>query len=433
MSVVSLFGWYQTRFDTDIEGVFQLPSDRFAQVLVYSKAQKREITAYLIFPRGEGQNTKQEGLAHFVEHLAAEKIMRVSRQQAQHSNAWTNSTSTGYWLNAKKAALPAALQALANTAKPLEVTEEFADAERDIVLGEYEYRVVDQALSTEKHQLNSELYEDGPISRWVGGMPDDIAQYSLAAAQALHADSHRLSEAVLVVHGDISARGVAQAMKQINTADVPHHAARSVQRLVTQFTEGRYVTSVRSADDIGPVLLYGKLVALPSCVDQRACGTAINVLHRLLDTAQAGGIAGPLRYDAFVARSFDLDINLVGPNIAEVWFEARPDKGVSLQTLLTTFETSLEAALAEVGQTNRYLTARRQAISDLKNVDSAIAYEAGWAVDRFARGLKPVGRKAYMTALGQVKVGPLKAVAQDLSMPGRVVIVKVNPLNERLN
>ena len=169
-------------------------------------------------------NPYAEGLAHYVEHLTANRFIAHEHDNGgRHKNAWTNLFATAYWSSVTKSKFAASLQALATTAAPLQVDEKFALEERGIVLREYDLRGAGEEMSAVFYELYKAVYEDGPAARSVLGHPSDIKTYSLTDAIELHLGSHVLSEASLLIHGNLSKPDVLNALESIKWPEAPPH------------------------------------------------------------------------------------------------------------------------------------------------------------------------------------------------------------------
>ncbi|MCY4099788.1 MAG: hypothetical protein OXF46_02595, partial [Rhodobacteraceae bacterium] len=102
--------------------LYRIPSKNFKNTLLIPNPEIEHVYLYLVFPSGEAANPFDEGLAHYVEHLAWLSFLVGSNDNDErHSNAWTNHFSTGYWQIATKDDLHTALQRLISVSKPLSV------------------------------------------------------------------------------------------------------------------------------------------------------------------------------------------------------------------------------------------------------------------------------------------------------------------------
>lgn len=204
-----------------VSEIKMVESSAFSEVILIGNPNTEDVFLYLVFPSGEASNNFDEGLAHYVEHLAwLSAFGRDQNERVRHSNAWTNHFSTGYWHKTVDDDLHHALRALMGVSNPLSVGDDFALEERDIVLREYDYRVAERPLYSVFRDMDRALYGDGALARSVIGEPEVIAYYSWDAAASLHKQSHSLSDATLLVYGDVSATRLESAVASLSVEDV---------------------------------------------------------------------------------------------------------------------------------------------------------------------------------------------------------------------
>lgn len=305
-----------------------------------------DVFLYLVFPSGETSNKFDEGLAHYVEHLAwLSAFGRDQNERMRHSNAWTNHFSTGYWHKAVDDDLHRALRALMGVSDPLSVGDDFALGERNIVLREYDYRIAERPLYSVFRDMDRALYGDGALARSVIGEPKVIANYSLDAATSLHKQSHALSDATVLIYGDVSEARLEAAVASLSFERVhtlPSNAA-AIRLVADGVVRDRIVGSLAEISE--DTFLYRKLVPLDVCDTVASYAILAQLAENALGSALPSGQAGPLRYDQFVARSFSFDIAIIGGEYVEVSFIGHPDAGVSLETLEDTFHAALHSTL----------------------------------------------------------------------------------------
>ena len=96
----------------------------------------------------------------------------------------------------------------------------FALGERNIVLREYDYRIAERPLYSVFRDMDRALYGDGALARSVIGEPEVIANYSLDAAASLHKQSHALSDATVLIYGDVSEARLEAAVASLSVERV---------------------------------------------------------------------------------------------------------------------------------------------------------------------------------------------------------------------
>ena len=304
------------------------------------KTTSSEANVLVVFPNAINQSP---ALAHYTEHLVWLNAIDGERDADRHSNAWTNSYAVGYWLSGKPEDLLDLLSQLKGLFDPLEIPEGFADEERDIVLHEYELRITDNPMVQAGEAMNTFLYANNSIAASVIGTPEDIMAFTYDQAQALHAETHRPDNAVLVVTGDVTQRELNRAITQadwpegVPAADVLAPPAFDLAPSATQQFEF-------ADSDAAPRLIWRKVVSLPESTQFDLLEAQTVLLADILRANLPGGIAGPLRFDAAIARSFDISIWPIDEDNIEIEFVAAPDSGVTL----TELEEAFAATFAEI-------------------------------------------------------------------------------------
>lgn len=321
-----------------------IESSIFSEVTLIRNPGVEDVFLYLVFPSGEASNNFDEGLAHYVEHLAwLSAFGGDQNERMRHSNAWTNRFSTGYWQKTVSNDLHRALRTLISISGPLNVEEKFSLEERDIILREYDYRVAERPLYSVFRDMDRTLYGDGALARSLIGEPDVIAEYTLDAAASLHKQSHALSDATLLVYGNVSKARLEAAIASLLVEDVDVPPVSHAPLVESGVVQNRVDLSLAglSAD----TFLYRKLVPLSSCDTAVRCEILTEVAENALRSSLPGGLAGPLRYDQFVTRSFSFNIAVIGKEYVEISFIGHPDADVPLEKLEHAFHAALRITL----------------------------------------------------------------------------------------
>ena len=326
--------------------IYRINSEIFADTLLIPDPQIESIYLYLVFPSGEAVNPFDEGLAHYVEHLTwLSAFGSADDRKKRHSNAWTGMFSTGYWQVTIIDKLQSALQTLISVSMPLSLDAAFALEERNIILREYDYRVAERPMYPVYQDMNKILYGDGTMARSVIGEPSTIAAYALDTARKLHQKSHVLHKASLLAYGNVNR---AQLRAALDTLPTEERAGPEINSVAHGLVEDGVVedrdslSMVKLSED---KLLYGKVVPFDYCDDPVHCALLRQIVEKALKSTLPGGLAGPLRFDQFVARSFSFDIWFVGNTHVEISFTAHPDDGVSLEDLEVIFQNNFQTTL----------------------------------------------------------------------------------------
>lgn len=297
-----------------------------------------EVLVIVPYPDGKGP------LAHYVEHLAwLPNIGKGSRPEDRDSNAWTNRYAVGYWLAGPDDDLTDMLRRLKGVFDPVDLPRAMAESERDVILREYDWRMGNNPDARAAEEMDAFLYEGNAIAASVIGTPEQIKAQSYDDAKAFHAATHRPERARLVVFGDVSQRQLADAMQD---AGFPDLDARRDDSAPPRFALGAAGTrSFRYPDpNAAPRMTWRKVVALPEPVDFDLLEAQTALARDILDTNLPGGLAGPLRFDAFVVQSFGIEIAPVDESHVELIFWAEPDRGIGFAEMQAAFDAALAAS-----------------------------------------------------------------------------------------
>ena len=388
----------------------------------------------LIVLSGEADNRGTEGIAHYAEHLAwLNAHGTVDLEFARHSNATTKLRSTSYWMNGRTPEFRELAQVLLRVLDPFELDEQFMLEERDIILREHDYRVVEESYAPLRDDLMRRLHGDGPFARSVLGRPEDIASFSLAEARAFHRETHRPANSVLIVRGDVSGEELRRILRDKFGPGRPAAETRP-----PEYAMGPPVRDIRTREAPGlarPELLYRKVVELPGTGPQSASGLPelrqrLVLLRDVLLSSLPGSLARPLRFDGFIAESFGLDIGLVAPRYLELEFDAWPDQGVSLDTLLREFEKAMSATAARGIPIETFERVRQRWLDKLEGRRDRQEFafrEVVWASER-RTGEPPRELSAYREDGSRITLAQLDALMRGLAGSGRVVATKALPV-----
>lgn len=237
-----------------------------------------------------------------------------------------------YWLSRAPDQLQDTIARLAATAAPLTASEAFAQRERDIVEREFDLHRLDDPLDAVWNDSNRSLFGDGPYARSVLGSKESIGQFSLSSAGRLHDQTHQLSAATLILRGPVSSRDVSRAIGAINDWPAPRAALLPEALPLWPQAPLDFTYSHVSGLSRGKVI-QKKTFTQPAGFTWAEIYAASGILTAMAHSTKAGGLARPLRYDAFIAASFDLGLSPLGTAGLSFRITAQPDRNVTLSDL----------------------------------------------------------------------------------------------------
>ncbi|GAC1583433.1 MAG: pitrilysin family protein [Candidatus Elarobacter sp.] len=160
---------------------------------------------------GKDDPPGRSGFAHLFEHLmfkgtsatAPETIDRLTEDVGGYNNAFTSEDITNYYEVVPSNHLERLLWAEADRLASLTVNEQNFVTERDVVIGEYDQRILAEPYGMLDELVNREAYAVHPYGRGVIGSPQELNAAALEDVVAFHRTYYRPDNAVLVVAGDL--------------------------------------------------------------------------------------------------------------------------------------------------------------------------------------------------------------------------------------
>ncbi len=281
---------------------------------------------------------------HYTEHLAWLNAMGPGAgTESRHSNAWTNDHAVGYRLSGERDGLSETLESLLRLFHPITLPRRFAESEREVILREYEHRIVDNPDARANEAIDAILYEGNSIAASVIGTPEGIMALDYGKARTLHTSTHRPENSTLVVVGDVTGR---QLRRALNRVGWPRTWSEPIRVDPPPFSPAPPVSETLSYPDVpaAPRMIVRRVASVGDPVQFDLLEARTAVLSHILKANLPGGLAGPLRFDAAIARSFDIWIRPIDEGNIEMGFTAAPDQGVSLAELRAAFDSALASS-----------------------------------------------------------------------------------------
>ena len=165
---------------------------------------------------GKDDPPSRSGFAHLFEHLmfkgtsktGAETIDRLTEDVGGFNNAFTTEDYTNYYEVVPSNYLETLLWAEADRLSGLLVDEANFETEREVVIGEYDQRVLAEPYGMLGELVTREAYAVHPYRRGVIGDPENLRAATLADVREFHATYYRPDNATLIVVGDFESARV---------------------------------------------------------------------------------------------------------------------------------------------------------------------------------------------------------------------------------
>jgi len=226
---------------------------------------------------------------------------------------------------------------------------------------------------------------------------------------------------VLIAHGKMKAGDLSREIEKLGVSDpYPLTPIPSIPT-ATLRDEGEFNGSKISADK----LFYDKVVPLPDGPATPQTTAAIWVLDSILDSTLPGGVATPLRFDNFIAASFDFDLYQQAPDSLRLSFSARPDVDVDLKELQAAFEEVMVGIYENGIPQESFDRVKKQQLDDLEDTKNKPRYTLSNVVQHTALRRTPWGYSSDLKAMNDLSLEDVNVMLKALSSEGRVVIRRV--------
>lgn len=326
--------------------VTRIDHPEFKNVYVIYDPEAWDFHVALAYHRGEADNPYTDGLAHYVEHLAWLNVFEGSGAEAsRHSNAWTSATTTLYWQQVDYPDLVEAVQRLVRTAEPLTLSADFMREEIGIIQREYDQTVRGNAFNTTVTRELIDLAGDTPLATNVIGSKWSISKFTPEDAAKLHAETHNLKNASLIIWGDITADQLLAAQDEV-VFPAPRTIKQEAQ-IPNDIETPNRSASVRHNSDIGSGSVHwNKLMKFDACRSWADCQARVEMIVRLLRSTRDGGLVAPLQYDDLLARKIGVFMWRYWQDLYVLNIQARTEDGVASSEL----QDKIEEVLAEIAE-----------------------------------------------------------------------------------
>ncbi|MEO7039910.1 MAG: pitrilysin family protein [Candidatus Elarobacter sp.] len=256
---------------------------------------------------GKDDPLGRSGFAHLFEHLmfkgtsrtAPETIDRLTEDVGGFNNAYTSEDITNYYEVVPSNHLERLLWAEADRLGSLTVNAHNFATERDVVIGEYDQRILAEPYGMLDELVNREAFAVHPYRRGVIGSPQELNAASLDDVVAFHRTYYRPDNAVLIVVGDCDPdrtnAWIERYFGAIPTPAVPIPRVETVEP--PQTAERTYTFSAANV----PLPAFEEAYHIPAAAHPDAA--ALDVLETLLGAGRSSRLYTSLVYGKQLATS----------------------------------------------------------------------------------------------------------------------------------
>lgn len=422
IATIAVLGLFNGLFN----GLFGSSFANQARDVYVLHTDEREVQVHVII----GLDHTVSGLAHYVEHLTwLNSVGAQERSADRRSNAWTSNIAIGYWLSSAPDDLPDSLATLAEIFNPLHLLRAFAEQERGIIMREYESRMVGQPDAQAGEAMNAFLYQGSVVADSVIGTPEEIKALDYDDALTLHAVTHRPEHASLVVIGDVTEGQVQRALRQVDWPEPQRERSKIAPPLFE--LDQNAETMLRYPDaNAAARMIWRRVVALPEPLPFDLLEAQTALLQNILGTNLPGGLAGPLLFDAAIARGFDVQVWPIDEGVIEISVRVAPDRGVTLAELCHFFEAAL-SAIADEGipeaSYERVLGRFNDYWPDWNDEDETARWMADYVLERVSSRREPLIERELTRLEQRLSLTTTNALLRQLAGEGRTATTFIGP------
>ena len=410
-------------------------------IYVVPDPKAKVVTVWMVVHAGcrDEDGGQCRGLAHYLEHLmflgrSAEHEATAARVfAAGQTNAYTTMQATAYYQTApvREGLVGADLDKLfalfADRLRGLDVAEDAAMRERNVVLQEFNSRRVDSVRSQFYTKLNRKLQPEHPISQQVIGTKQDIAEFTLPRAKAFHARWYARNNVEFVVYGPVAADDVktvaAKYIDPLPRKKTPQRGWLDARRTFEPMDE---TLEIADAEIKRTEIVFEKIVRYED-PDPVATGASNTILFDFLNSQIKGSLSDVFIEQKKLASQMHISVTPMGAGV--MWFSvsATLEDGVGPQTVkdaVTGYiadlaKSGLEPALVERLKKRR---AAGNAETD-KDPQRTLSALTGW----FSGNRNYAEWRSRNDTLAAVAAGEVMPVLRAMAGPGRQIFGILSP------
>jgi zinc protease len=300
------------------------------------------------------------GLAHYLEHLmflggGADHNLNSARAfSAGQTNAFTTLETTAYYQTApvREGQVTADLDKLfslyAERLRGLDVAEDAALREKNVVLQEFNYRRTDSPRAMFYAAINRKLQPEHPAGQSIIGSRDDIAAFTVERAKAFHDRWYGKNNIEFIAYGPISADDVkGVAAKYFDALPMKKIPSRSWLDARRSFEPMLETVAVADPEIKRTEVIYEKIVRY-EVADPAVSSVSNSILLDYMNSQMTGSLS-----DVFVEQkklATDVRISQTSLGAGVMWYSiaATLEDGVQANTLESALDDYLRG-LADTG------------------------------------------------------------------------------------
>lgn len=322
------------------------------QVVVLPDHRAPVVTHLIMYRVGSADEPPgKSGIAHFLEHLMfkgteknpAGRFSQMLGTIGGQENAFTASDYTGYYQRVPREYLDTVMEFEADRMTGLVLDDANVLPERDVVLEEYNMRVLNSPEARLGEQISAALYLNHPYGRPVIGWRSEVEQLNRTDALAFYRQFYRPENAVVVVAGDVKVDEVKALAEKTYGAVAKHDGVEA--RLRPQEPPPVAARRLTMADArVAQPSVYRSYLVPSYATAKDGEAEAIDVLAQILGVGSNSRLYRRLVVEKRIATNTGAAYHGSALDQTRLTVYASPQPNVTLSDL----EKEVDAAIAEI-------------------------------------------------------------------------------------
>ena len=318
-------------------------------VFVVPDPDAKATTFWMIVKAGcnDEPHANCHGLAHYLEHLvflgrnADHKAVAARFFPDAETNGFTTRTATVFWqkfplrAEGQTGDLEKLFRFYTEHLQTLDVSEEEARRERDVVMQEYNVRVGRSAPRRYFNVINRRLQPLHPRGQDVIGTKEDIAALTLSEAQEFHRAWYTKGNTAFVIHGPVDVDAV-KALAEKYVAAVPERKApdRAWLNSLLDFSQADISEKAADKDVRQTTVSFSKIIRYEE-PDRHRANYARSIIFAFLRSALDGSLKDVLVDQLDLAANITwTDVERLTSGVLEVDVSVQPKEGVAEEKII---------------------------------------------------------------------------------------------------
>ncbi len=328
--------------------------DNGMQVVVVNNPAQPAVNHMVWYKVGAADEPRgASGIAHFLEHMMFRgtrdipdgEFSRLVQREGARSNAFTSWDYTAYFQSVALDRLGTMMELEADRMANLQIDPEVFEPERGVIIEERGQVVDNRPASRMSEQMNATLYQNHPYGIPIIGWEHEIANLSVADAEAFYEAWYAPNNAVLILSGNIDAETARPLVERTYGQVPPRPVPERVRPREPEKVADMLV--VQRSDQVR-VPTWQRLIDAPSySVDPEGHAYALQVLAEILGGGETSRLYERLVVDQEIASSAGAGYSPYGLDSARFSLYATPRGEAGVEDLGQAIDAEIARLLEE--------------------------------------------------------------------------------------